>query len=1164
MYTPPRASDTDLAHGDHFPDQALASVDVRLGNLGAGTGGLMPSQHFRTALSVAGIHASTRDLESTGPYMPPGGDDGRLSAPTSPSKRPLESAGFDARGTLEDDTTAAKHVHDTGTYVDSDTFLSYLRRAWLVHVLTSATASSISIAGAHTNKANVTFGTSDAAADSALDSEHDLNPRFKPPSSKSDTSAVWSRFRRGFVALRHRMREVQVDTTRFTPESVLRDADKSGDGRLDADDLMTALRHLKVDPAPLTRDDVARLVSFFDDEQDGRADYEDVFDCLVHGRVGVGGGGDGGIGGGTSHGSSAGGKIGVASGMRGRGRRTLLEDLDNGSNDSDSDGGDGRDARAEMRVSAVRFVGGKTQDDLGRFDGGELAELDRRFHEHDHHPHHSKPRTSGGATRTLDVYRVARAVVARRWPSVREREYLTRYFQRKDLNQDGTVSEKVFLRFIRKSGMAMDMSRRQIVTLVESLDPERSHWVPYQTFVDKAISLPQAAPSTKSKGDRRPSSTRAGSANGRAMRVLEVITEDVAAAERRGASFPDAFLAFDPARRGYVTRDLAIEALVGGLGVGYASNVNLGEPDFNLVFDLLPSDKGINKGRGNEMVDYADLYELLSNVTPRTGATGDAGGPLSGIRPPPGATSRHSRFETPTWAPSPFGSHTQLGRGGVPGGGGADSSGTWGRQRDGRLGWSLRGGGAPPPPPPPPLGSRVATTAAPGPGSAEQDAVELHGLLAQVRTACTEAAAVWGPSFELERFFESTVDSARSGMASLNEFQAVLNQLGVAVTASDLRNVTANFGVVDTRTGSRGVDYAEFSRLVEMVGRMDDPSIHRTNAQPAFSRESARPSRGRGGGDVSMSLHAESQLENAEAVMRMVLGVVQQQRAAGIDIGLAFDMNDPHDTGIMDIQDFADSLSSLGVSAAPAHVAALALVFAPPAEVEALLPPNRRGQWVDYRAFLAHLHESLNTTTTTSIRAGAPRESFGGGEFEADLNVTSHNASWLHRPGAGGPRSPTSPQGLRRLPLSPKFDPTRFGREPGGSFAKQRSPSNADNPLNASRNRFDSSWEGGLDIGAGGPGYQSDRAAYEGSFRGGGAPPSPVRDIARDAAVAVWGAGTPLRDKGTLPVEVERELDERGVWFCVTCLYAGEYQATSYHTERLHCRRPAGRAGQTQ
>ena len=59
--------------------------------------------------------------------------------------------------------------------------------------------------------------------------------------------------------------------------------------------------------------------------------------------------------------------------------------------------------------------------------------------------------------------------------------------------------------------MAMDMSRRQIVTLVESLDPERTHWIPYQTFVDKAVSLPAAANddgggdgsnSRRSKGDR--------------------------------------------------------------------------------------------------------------------------------------------------------------------------------------------------------------------------------------------------------------------------------------------------------------------------------------------------------------------------------------------------------------------------------------------------------------------------------------------------------------------------------------------------------------------------------------------------------------------------------------------------------------------------------------
>lgn len=70
------------------------------------------------------------------------------------------------------------------------------------------------------------------------------------------------------------------------------------------------------------------------------------------------------------------------------------------------------------------------------------------------------------------------------------------------------------------------------------------------------------------------------------------------------------------------------------------------------------------------------------------------------------------------------------------------------------------------------------------------------------------------------------------------------------------------------------------------------------------------------------------------------------------------------------------------------------------------------------------------------------------------------------------------------------------------------------------------------------PGYRSDRTAYEDGFRT--APSSPVREVARDAAIAVWGAGTPLRDKGTLPKAVEKKLDEKGKWFCVTCLYSGE------------------------
>jgi hypothetical protein len=46
--------------------------------------------------------------------------------------------------------------------------------------------------------------------------------------------------------------------------------------------------------------------------------------------------------------------------------------------------------------------------------------------------------------------------------------------------------------------------------------------------------------------------------------------------------------------------------------------------------------------------------------------------------------------------------------------------------------------------------------------------------------------------------------------------------------------------------------------------------------------------------------------------------------------------------------------------------------------------------------------------------------------------------------------------------------------------------------------------------------------------------PSP----AREAAVAIWGAGTPLQNKGKIPSHTQKRLDEAGKWMCLTCLYS--------------------------
>ena len=51
--------------------------------------------------------------------------------------------------------------------------------------------------------------------------------------------------------------------------------------------------------------------------------------------------------------------------------------------------------------------------------------------------------------------------------------------------------------------------------------------------------------------------------------------------------------------------------------------------------------------------------------------------------------------------------------------------------------------------------------------------------------------------------------------------------------------------------------------------------------------------------------------------------------------------------------------------------------------------------------------------------------------------------------------------------------------------------------------------------------------------------PSPLpKSPSRDAAIALWGADTPLKDKGELPPHTRAQLERAGKWMCLTCLYA--------------------------
>jgi len=143
---------------------------------------------------------------------------------------------------------------------------------------------------------------------------------------------------------------------------------------------------------------------------------------------------------------------------------------------------------------------------------------------------------------------------------------------------------------------------------------------------------------------------------------------------------------------------------------------------------------------------------------------------------------------------------------------------------------------------------------------------------------------------------------------------------------------------------------------------------------------------------------------------------------------------------------------------------------------------DRSGEFVDYRAFL---------------RAAA---------------TSPADAPSLQRPQGG-------PQGGSQRPLSQAGDNGML------SMLLRRRPDDSAQNLSASWSGHHSPPPIQID--------ESPRASLDfGAHAGGMASPG------RQAAVAIWGAGTPLSRKGKIPSHTAASLSEAGKWMCLTCLFA--------------------------
>lgn len=399
-----------------------------------------------------------------------------------------------------------------------------------------------------------------------------------------------------------------------------------------------------------------------------------------------------------------------------------------------------------------------------------------------------------GASRVVslaeaDHVRAARNAVNRRWPTEANREKLRAYLRHKDHNNDGTVSEKVFLRFLKHAHVSENLTRRQLQALIQWLDERATHWIKYAPFVRECVDKPEAG-APKREDERKvvePPKPAPAIRGDLTPHVLRHMIETVAMVQHtRGVHVHSMFVAHDPAGRGGVPPDTAMTILR-----------NLGceatDGEFEGVFARLSP-------RNDGLVDYPELAQLLGAVPPLVGG---------GLWPPPGAA--------------------------VAGPNGSLMGGSMWSLPPPTQNLSLTSPLSPYPPRPgpptvsfarhPPPAAHGSAGASPYPvlgiggvGGVGGDPAGAHqalaALAARVQRAVQDERAKWG-HFSLRALFERAYDHTQQGVVTVADFQLALNQhLGLVLSALDLHAVRCLYERT-TGPGFAAIDYIEFCRFVE-------------------------------------------------------------------------------------------------------------------------------------------------------------------------------------------------------------------------------------------------------------------------------------------------------------------------------------------------------------
>ena len=249
--------------------------------------------------------------------------------------------------------------------------------------------------------------------------------------------------------------------------------------------------------------------------------------------------------------------------------------------------------------------------------------------------------------------------------------------------------------------------------------------------------------------------------------------------------------------------------------------------------------------------------------------------------------------------------------------------------------------------------------------------------------------------------------------------------------------------------------------------------------------------------------------------MEAIAPRVMEQQRRGLDVALTFSMHDEKETGVISAGNFLEALRQLGIRLAdPTHLQLLCATFsgnggggggADNGGATMLDGSSSFGtdeMVVNYAAFL----DAIKTVTAASKAVDTPssRRGGGGGRGGGDFD------------GGKSVRRRLSLEASRQLEPD-DFLSTTFAGRPGfdrrASFESIVNHSTANSPTSGRRR---------------GEGFSRSSSS-------GGVPPmSP----SREAAVALWGADTPLKEKGTLPQHTRNALEKAGKWMCLTCLYA--------------------------